>query len=271
MDGQTEAGEARQHVLELLTPPIALVLVALDADRADGHLRLQQLLEQMLIGRAYVEVVDEQHRVGIALPRRLEHRLDQRGAAQLPADAGDGVVVLVEDRHDDHLVDHVPHVDHAPVGRHVPADARKLAPQDLVVGKLREPVRAYGVPAQRVALYPYAVFLQPFGRRHGLGKGRLPLDGLIPAPVKGQRAVVEQRQPLVHTLLQSGFFGLAAGFHHRHGVEGAAAEQKLMGDLIDADGEICGGRAVRFQKMQSGLRPAMLQLIHKGILLFCPE
>ena len=55
-------------------------------------------------------------------------------AAEVAGDAGDAVVVLVEDRHDDDFVDDIPHVDGACEIGDVPGDPGSLGFDDLGVG-----------------------------------------------------------------------------------------------------------------------------------------
>ena len=92
------------------------------------------------------------------------------------------------------------------------------------------------MPLDRDALFP-----QPAGGGHGLGIGGLPFHGFIPAPVEGKGAVIEQPEPFYHTFLQERTLLFIVRFHDLHGIEGAAAEKELMGDLVHVDGT-SGGR-----------------------------
>src|SRR5699024_7046158 len=81
-------------------------------------------------------------------------------AADIAAQSGDAVIVFVEDRHDDDLVDDVPHVDQTGEVGHFAFDAFGLDAGDLGVVEFQEPVGGDGVPGQGVALDGVAALVQ---------------------------------------------------------------------------------------------------------------
>ena len=224
MDGQAEAGKAVQHPVQLFQPPVTLMLMALDADGADGNARLQQGFNQLRVSFAGVEIIDEQDGVRIAFPGGVKHLPDQAHPALFPADAGHGVVISVKLRHDHHFVDHIPHVDHAPVGADLPVNPVQLPAQNFRVIILEQPRRADGMPAQRMAFHLNLPLPQPSGRGHGFGEGGLSFHRLIAAPIERQGAVIEQGQPFLHSFPEKRLLLRVLRFHHRHGIKRAAAE-----------------------------------------------
>ena len=250
VEGQAEPGEALQYALELFHPPVPLVLMALDAHRPDRDACIQELRKQLFIGRGGIKVVDQKHRVRIALPGRLKDVPDQGQPAPVPADPGHRIVVLVKYGHDHHFVDDIPHVHNPAVSGHLPADPGKLPAQDLRIVKFEQPRRTHRVPAQRMALDPDPARLQKAGRRHGFPVGGLPFLGLVAAPVKRQRAVIEKLQPFVQDAFDP--FPLFCGLFSRllfqlrkgYGIEGAAAKEKGMADLIHLSRAAGKGRSV---------------------------
>ena len=268
VEGNAKPGETCQNIFQLFPSPISLVLMALNADGADGYTGLQQFFNQDLVRCAGIEIVDQQHSVRIAFLRRCEYLLHQPDTALFPADTRNGIIVFIEYRHDDHFIDHVPEINDSLICRHFPVDALQLAMHDLLIGILHEPVRTDGMPAQRMAFQLYAPFMQPFGSGHGFGIGCLPFHRLITAPVKRQCAVIEQPQPFAQTLLQDSLFCLIPpGSHQFHRIKSSAAEKKLVRNLIDPDRLIPGRCAVRFLELQPGFSFPVFQLIHSIFLL----
>lgn len=225
-----------------------------------------------------VEVVDKQHGVRVGLLGGVEHLLDEFDAAELLADAADGVV-LAEDGHDDHFVDDVPHIDDALESGNVALDAVELLFQDGVVVIRHQPVRAGGVPAQRVALDAHALRLQEAGRAQAAFGGGVAFDRLKTAPIERQRAVVEQAEPFLHALLVElpVLFDVAlVGFHVRgdahvgggQRVKRAAAEQEFVVDELV--GHIGVGQRLAGRIAQTdGRTGAAVRIIrHVSFLLF---
>ena len=137
------------------------IKVALVTDRTDGYARFQKSFEEDLVGDAGIEIVDQQRRVRIAFACCFEHLTGQSDAAQLPAYTGHRIVVFIKIRHDNDLVDHVPHIHNAAESRNLAADTVKLASEDLIVVVIHQPGSADGMPAERMSLDANAVLLQP--------------------------------------------------------------------------------------------------------------
>ena len=258
---KAEALEATQHFAQLLRAHVALVLVGLQADDPDGNTCVQAVADQACVLVREVEVVDQQQRLRVGGLRGGEYLLDQRHPAIALADAGDGVVVAVEHRHDDRLVDHVPDVDDPGKGDDFPVDARQLLVEDGLVVIGHQPVGAYRVPAQRVAFEPNPVIHQEPGGVHAVFEFGLALLRLVLAPVKGEGAVVEQAQPLFHAIPEEGvaLFFIGTG----EGVKGPAAEAEVVGLLGKMQARVCDGPALRVEDAQGGAGLAVV-VGHKG-------
>ena len=193
---QAVAGEPVDDLEGLLLAPVALVHMALQADGVDLDAGLQDAFDQAFEGGRHVEVVEHEEGLRVRLACRLERHPHGRDPAVGPADAGDAVLAVLEDRHDHGFVDRIPGVDQAAEVRDLAADASLLGVEDLAVGERQQPVGLDSVPAKRVSLESHAAVREPAGRGQNPSRVRLAALGLEAAPVERQRGEVEQSQPL---------------------------------------------------------------------------
>ena len=255
MDRQPETREPLEHLEGLRLAPVALVHVRLDPEDVDVDAGVETVLDEALVVRRDVEVVEQQRRARVGGAGRLERRLDDPDLAKGLAHAGHAVLVPVEDRHDHGLVDDVPRVDHAVERRDLAFDASELGGDRVRGRELKQPGGGLGVPAQRMALDDAAAIDEPLRRgQESLGVGAAP-DGLEPGPVERQRGEVEQAQPVPGALLGRRPVGvghlvvrerdeLGARAAEREGVAALADDHLLAGQWL-AVGTEHGDRRVR--------------------------
>ena len=252
VDGKAEVLIAVQYFLHLLLRPHPLMLVGLEPDGLDGNPGVQAAVDEDFIVRGKVEVVDEENAVRVAFLRRIEHLLYQGDPSVLLADAGNGVIVLVVDGHDDYFIDDVPHVDDALEARNLAVNPLKLLFQNRLVVIGHEPGNAAGMPAERVPLHGHVPALQELRGGHELVRVGLAFLRLKTAPVEGERPVVKEFQPFLHAVFEPDaeclFFRIRAGLGLVQaavpvvdfrpvcigkGFECPAAEQELMIALLN--------------------------------------
>ncbi len=205
MDGEFVASIAFEDAQGFFHAPVALVHVGLEADGVDPDAGFEAALDETFVSGGHVEVVEQEHGARIGGAGGVEGHADDSDAAQLAADARDGVVVFVEDRHDDDFVDDVPHVDAAGEIFDIAGDAVALGIDDLGVGEFEEPIGADGVPAEWVTLDEAAALYEPFGGgQDSLGVG-VTSGGFKTAPVKGEGYEIEELQKFFVVELGLGF------------------------------------------------------------------
>ena len=260
--------KALQNGVLLFLAPYALVLVGLQADGVDRHAGVQAAVDQDFIIGGQVEVVQQQRGVRVGLMGRLKHGLDQPDTAQHLAQAGDRIIILVIDGHDDHFVDDVPHVHQTLEVRHVAVDALQLLAQDGLVVILEQPLGTGGMPAQGVALEGHVLGAQELRRPQILRRLDLAFFRLKAAPVEGQRAEVEQAKPLLHAVLQAGLASLILSktVGIRDGLKRAAAKEELMIHQLEVHRLPGHGVALLIHNADRFLCFAMGQLVHFFIL-----
>ncbi|MPN24889.1 hypothetical protein SDC9_172294 [bioreactor metagenome] len=203
------------------------MLVRLYADHVDGHTRVKAPLDQMLIVRGGVEIVQRQDRARRGFLHLMKYHPGQLHLPQLPAQAGDGVIVAVKYRHDHHFVDHIPHVDQAFERFRFPADAGQLFRKDRLIVILQQPGGADRMPAKRMPFErdPLASQIargsqQPFSLRQSLLR-------LKPSPVKGQGRVVEYASEELKPFAQKFLLAFTAcRVKHLNGVSHADTKQE---------------------------------------------
>ena len=188
---------------------------------------LQAALDQDIVCRGSVEVIDQQVSGRVLRPGRGEHGFDCLNAAHLPAKPGDAVIIPVENRHDHGLVDNVPQVDQPAEVGHFTADTPGLGPQNFSSVHRKQPIRGQGVPAERVAFHRQVVFAAPLGGPFQRLGARLPALWFEPGPIERQRGRIEKRQQLFGTLLSQllllpGIFAIG----QRDQVKGCRAEEE---------------------------------------------
>ena len=164
--------------------------------------------------------------------RCIENSLHQRDLPVLLTHSGYRIIVLIEDRHDDHFVDDIPHVYGALEAGHLALYASlKLTEYRLVV-IVHEPVGTHRMPHERVAFADDAALREILGGKHPALCLGFALFSFEPSEIERQCGIVEHIKPLVHSFLVEGSLVLVLGPVITYKIKAAAAEQELMADLL---------------------------------------
>ena len=125
--------------------------MGLNADDIDGDARVQATFDQVFILGGSIEIVENQNGIRVFTAGLFKHGFNGFDLAQLPADAGDGIVIAVKIRHDDHLVYDIPHINQAFVVGHLPGHSCLLTEENFIGGIFHQPGGRIGMPAQGMA------------------------------------------------------------------------------------------------------------------------
>ena len=152
MERKAKMVKTSQNFIEFLGAPIPLMLVGLDSNHINRHAGIQAAVDQDFIVCRSIKIIDEQCGVWVCFMCRSKNTLDKLNSAKLLANAGHGIIIFIEDRHNHDLVDNVPHIYYALEIAHVAADTSELALQNLIIGVLHKPVGTNCMPAQWMPL-----------------------------------------------------------------------------------------------------------------------
>ena len=176
------------------------MLVGLDSYGTDGDTCIKASVDEYLVIYGCVEVVKEQSRLGITLVSLFKDFADKAYSPLLLADSCNGVVVLIKNGHDNNFVDDVPHVNNALKTCDFTLDSLKLLFKYGLVVIFHEPVGAYSVPTEGVALDLDVFTLKVFCCIHEHLFIWLTFLGFVIAPVKGKRSVIKDIEPALRYL-----------------------------------------------------------------------
>lgn len=151
--------EAFQNFFQPFSAHVPLVLMRLQAYGRNRYTRIQTSCNQIAVFVGEIKIIDKQCCLRVFLLGCRKDLPNQFYRPQITADPADGIIAAV-DGHDDHFIDHIPHIHNAFEVTDLPLDAIQLFLQDGLVIILHKPVGTCGVPAQRMPLDPHTMLLQ---------------------------------------------------------------------------------------------------------------
>jgi hypothetical protein len=171
------------------------------------------------------------------------------------SDARNAVIVLRENRHDDGLVHDIPSIDEPGETAHVARDPFELLGEDGLVVVFHEPVRAGGMPAERMALEREAHGLSALGssQDEALRIG-IAFLLLVSPPIEGKRTRVPDVEDALAVCRKP------VAFEHGQ-AENVRSEEELVRELPD-DGLCAGNAAIDSEIVEAVLPDRRAEILH---------